>query len=98
MTEPDGDILVTCDYFEVRRKPIPGGGHATLTAPGEFAIAAVAFGTIATNGREFRAGDFFLIPASASLAARGFVSTEGAEVLVTGFPAAKESQETADER
>jgi mannose-6-phosphate isomerase len=86
MTEPDGDRLVACDYFEVSRKAISRETAETITTAGEFAIIAVTSGPVSVGDQTFQNGDFFLIPASAPEALRHFRSSGGGEVLVTRLP------------
>jgi mannose-6-phosphate isomerase len=57
----DREELVACEFFRVEKW--------TLTAPreadgGRFAVFCVAAGTVECCSREFRRGDFFLVPAS----------------------------------
>ncbi|MDA0812838.1 MAG: TIGR04282 family arsenosugar biosynthesis glycosyltransferase [Verrucomicrobia bacterium] len=85
MTPAQGELLVDCEYFNVQIKTIPQGGSGTIASNGEFAIAAVAAGSIEVDGRIFSNGDFFLIPACAD-GCRSVTSAPGADVLITRLP------------
>jgi mannose-6-phosphate isomerase len=88
MSTADGDLLVDCEYFNVQKKALASGATDAVTGDGEFAIIAVASGCIQSQGRSFRNGDFFIIPACAS-SPPVLSSKDGAELLVTRLPAAR---------
>jgi len=62
MDAPDGELLAECPEFRVERWTLESGRNAA--AEGGFAIIAVTEGSLRCGSSQFRAGDFFLIPAS----------------------------------
>lgn len=82
LATPDGDQLVECPYFRVERWALEA-----LRRHGaeRFAVYCVASGRLEAGGREFAAGDFFLVPATlADLALRPLESET--TVLRTTIP------------
>ena len=83
-----GDLLVSCDYYEVRRWELEAGTARTAGTPGEPAIFAVMDGSASCKGEIFVGGEFFLVPApigDASLEA----GEDGATLLRISIPPAK---------
>lgn len=62
---PDGKTLASCEHFIVDQLDLEAG--SALSNPGEhFSIIAVVTGRISSkDGRQFEAGDFFLLPKGA---------------------------------
>ncbi|MGB8169420.1 MAG: type I phosphomannose isomerase catalytic subunit [Chthoniobacteraceae bacterium] len=75
--------LAACDYFRVEKwsLPAPRASHGR----GRFALFCVTDGAVECSGREFRRGDFFLIPATVPGAELKPLA-EGAAVLRTTIP------------
>jgi mannose-6-phosphate isomerase len=59
---PVGDTLVDCPYFHVEKWNLDAPREAAPA--GEWAIFTVVSGSVKSVGTEFRAGEFFLVPAS----------------------------------
>ena len=59
-----GEALVRHDRFEVEEWALTG--EREIAPPGKFAIAICVTGKAECGGREFNAGDFFLVPAELS--------------------------------
>lgn len=72
--------LAACEYFRVEKWPLPA--PRACDNGGRFAIFCVTDGSVECSGREFRRGDFFLIPATLP-AAELRPLTEDAAVLRT---------------
>ena len=86
VAQQNGELVVASDYFRVEKWTLDSALREAC-AVGEFAIFTVLSGTVKCGGREFQAGDFFLVPAT--LENRGLQSAENAaEVLRTTIPAA----------
>ncbi len=66
---PDG-LLAACEYFTVHRREAPAGTAVSIGDAGEFAMPGMLSGQLATDGATLRPGDWALIPASATGAAR----------------------------
>ncbi len=78
LNAPDADPLVACEFFRVEKWQLTS---ARDVAAGRFSIFCVAEGAVECGGRQFRRGEFFLIPAN--LAASVRPSDEAATVLRT---------------
>jgi mannose-6-phosphate isomerase len=77
----DGD-LARCAGFFVQQASLPDGAALDATADGRFRIVAVARGRLSCAGRQFQAGDFFLLPPRAA----PLVGGSGALALLAGLP------------
>ena len=82
IAQPDGDVIVSCEFFHVERWTLDQ--PRTSTGQG-FAVFAVIDGSVRCGGREFARGAFFLLPASATDREIQPV-TSGASVLRTTVP------------
>ena len=82
LAQPDGDVIVSCEFFHVERWTLDQ--PRTSTGQG-FAVFAVIDGSVRCGGREFARGAFFLLPASATDREIQPV-TSGASVLRTTVP------------
>ncbi len=82
LLDPQGETLAECDFFKVEKwlleKPRPA------REPGTFAIFVCVAGAGACGSANFKAGDFFLVPAAAKNLEIRPVG-EGATVLRTTF-------------
>ena len=58
----DGNLIGECEAFRVEKMEIEGCGEACRA--GEFAIFTVVTGRVRCGKFEYKAGDFFLVPAS----------------------------------
>lgn len=80
LAEPDGETLVACPHFRVRRVSLDA--PRPVVPAGTFAVVACLEGRVACAGRAFGRGAFFLVPAG--LRECELVPTEkGTAVLVT---------------
>jgi mannose-6-phosphate isomerase len=61
LLRPAGESLVRHEVFEIDRWIL--GEEREIVEPGRFAIVACLTGELACAGRQFRPGDFFLVPA-----------------------------------
>lgn len=87
MDAPQGDTLVDCEHFQVLRRTISGNRSIAATPDGQAAIVTVVRGNVTSGSRDFKPGDFFLIPAQATDEVRNLVTKdEDAEVLLTWLP------------
>ncbi|MES2708925.1 MAG: type I phosphomannose isomerase catalytic subunit [Verrucomicrobiota bacterium] len=85
--EANGEILVTCDYFIVRRRSAAAGETLALGKNGLFLIPGVVSGRLETATGPLRPGDWALIPANLGDTARSAVAgPEGAVWLEVTFP------------
>ena len=82
LAQPDGDVLVSCEFFHVEKWTLDQ--PRTSTGPG-FAVFSVTDGSVRCGGREFARGAFFLLPANATDREIQPV-TPGASVLRTTVP------------
>ena len=64
LVKPDGELVVGCEYFRVEKWLIEKPRRAV--DPGRFAIFTCLTGGIECGGRQFKPGDFFLVPACAA--------------------------------
>ena len=83
--QADGEVLIDCEHYVIRRLVIPAGGARSCGKPGECAVVAVMEGTVRCGGDAFAPGEFFLVPAGigdADLVAAFAPAT----VLVVGIP------------
>lgn len=61
LLQPDGESLVRHERFEIDKWLLQG--EREIAEPGIFSIVVCLTGTVACAGREFKPGDFFLVPA-----------------------------------
>lgn len=61
LLRPGGETLVKCELFQIDRWVL--GEAREIAESGRFAIVVCVTGKLACAGREFKPGDFFLVPA-----------------------------------
>ena len=61
LLRPKGESLVRCERFEIDKWDL--GTEREIAEPGRFAIVVCLTGELACAGRQFKPGDFFLVPA-----------------------------------
>jgi len=59
--QPEGELLVSCEYFQVEKWVLTSSREC---GGGRFAVFTVADGEVACGGRTFPSGSLFLVPAS----------------------------------
>ena len=64
VAQPRGDTLVECPHFCVEKWTLENGRPRDCCEPGRFAVFSVVEGELECGRRTFRAGDFFLVPAT----------------------------------
>lgn len=85
--EANGEVLVTCEYFVVRRRSATAGETLALGKSGSFLIPGLVSGSLQTATGALRPGDWALIPASLGDTARHAVAgPDGAVWLEVTFP------------
>lgn len=84
--QPRGAVLVDCEYFRVERHEIPGPGADLHPRQDQFAIITVLAGEVSFGGREFRPGDFFLIPSEMQIPKVIAAAAGPAKILITTWP------------
>jgi mannose-6-phosphate isomerase len=62
LLRPEGDLLIRHATFEVEKWVL--AAEREIAKPGSFAIAACLTGELSCAGREFKPGEFFLVPAT----------------------------------
>jgi len=83
MDLPKGHILASCPYFQVEEHSLING-ESFSSSSDRFAIVTVVSGKVSSqDGKEFRDGDFFLLPRGAS----PLKATGDSRILVTTIPA-----------
>ena len=82
IAQPDGDVVVECEFFRVEKWTLD---QPRISTGKGFAVFSVIDGSVRCGGREFPRGAFFLLPSSA--ADREIQPlTPGASVLRTTVP------------
>jgi mannose-6-phosphate isomerase class I len=61
LLQPVGESLVRHELFEIDKWIL--GAEREVAEPGRFAIVVCLTGELACAGRQFKPGDFFLVPA-----------------------------------
>ena len=61
LLRPSGESLVANELFEIDKWSV--GAEREIAEPGRFAIVVCLTGELACAGRQFKPGDFFLVPA-----------------------------------
>ncbi len=89
MGKAEGEQLVDCLLFQVRRRQICPDGFTSVAPDDAAVIVAVVSGCVVSGGECFREGDFFLVPAQAEDRVKNLAVKDGrkAEVLLTWLPA-----------
>ena len=82
MDQPNGPVIAQCEHFVVEEHDVPSG--ASISNPGDqFSILTVVSGQLTSKGgRQFRAGDFLLLPRGAD----ALVASEDSKTLRTFLP------------
>ncbi len=84
----EGDLLVDCEYFQVRQRQWSSPNTLPVASEGDAAVVTVIRGEVHCGPELFRPGDFFLVPAQAEDDVRNLRSgTDCSEVLLTTIPA-----------
>ena len=83
-----GDVLVNCPQFKVERWELKAGEGRVAGSNGRFALLALVDGILRCGGRDFAAGDFFLVPAGREV---NLVTDSGAMLLHVTLQPAEES-------
>lgn len=82
MDQPDGETLATCEYFKVDERSL-NESESFSSAAESFAIVTVVSGKVtSTDGSEFQAGDFLLLPKGAE----PLTAVTPSKVLLTTIP------------
>ncbi len=82
IAQPDGDVVVECEFFRVEKWTLD---QPRISTGKGFAVFSVIDGSVRCGGREFPRGAFFLLPSSAADREIQPV-TPGASVLRTTVP------------
>jgi len=82
MDKPDGPVIAKCEHFVVEKHEVSSG--SSISTPGDqFSILTVVFGQLTSEGgRDFKAGDFLLLPRGAD----PLHASENSRVLQTYLP------------
>ncbi len=83
MDSAEGNLLCECEHFRLERHRIVSGGKLQSVTNGRFAIITIVGGDPDTDS-DFRAGDFFIVPAGADTSE--LVAAGDTEILLTTWP------------
>lgn len=87
MDQPQGERLVSCEYFNIDEWTLEPNQRRDAAAEGDCAVVTVVEGTLHSGDQAFRPGDFFLVPANAADSVRQLTASDSAcKVLVTTLP------------
>jgi|MDTC01.2.fsa_nt_gb mannose-6-phosphate isomerase len=88
MDSPQGERLVTCDYFAIDEWTLQSDESRPATDAEDCAIVTVVEGNVVSGDQTFKAGDFFLVPANATDKVRTLTASgeSPCKVLITTLP------------
>jgi len=83
LAAPGGEVIAECEYFRVEKWDLKN--ERAAAEKGRFALFTCLSGRVACGGREFKAGEFFLVPAAMEEALLSPLE-EGTSVLRSTIP------------